>query len=36
MPNWSWCTWCTTCTTGTSRWTNSGEKNGMPFWQSTT
>ena len=36
MANWSWCTWCTTCTTGTSRSTNSGEKNGMPFWQSTT
>ena len=36
VANWSWCTWCTTCTTGSSGRANSGEKNGMPFWQSTT
>ena len=36
VANWSWCTWWTTCTVGTVLRVKTGEKNGMPFWQSTT
>ena len=36
MSNWLWCTWCTTQTTTVPAGANSGAKNGMPFWKSTT
>ena len=35
VANCSWWMWCTTCTMGLARSTNSGAKNGIPFWQST-